>query len=80
MSYRKIFLTEQKLREDIQKRKEKLVIMDQLRAYMMRLDHKAEVIPEGSETDLLKLLEDLKGAPLTEDESIMVSEIMNQKH
>ena len=79
MSYRKIFIVEQRLRKNIVLNKEKLETMDRIREYLSQIDHKSEVISENSASDMLNLITDLKGSALSEAECQMIYEIANNE-
>jgi len=78
MPYRKIFLAEQRLRKDILRNKDKLEILDRIREYLENIDNEVEFIPKNGVSTFQRLLADLKGAALSEDEQVMIHEIMNK--
>ena len=79
MTYRKIFIAEQRLKKNIQQNKDKLEVMDRIREYIGRINHDVEMIPEGNNSNLQRLIAELKGAVLSDDEIKMIDEIINNE-
>jgi hypothetical protein len=55
---------------------EKIKAITVVKDLLLQINYKAEVIPESSYTGLNKLLKKLKGAELSEEEKIVLKEII----
>lgn len=77
MIYHKIFIAEQKIKNDLKRNKEKLVTIDHIKDFLNRIDDKVEFIKVSKLRDMMSVVSDLKGDQLNDNERDMIEEIFN---
>ena len=77
MIYHKIFIAEQKIKNDLIKNKEKLVTIEHIKDFLNRIDDKVEFIKVSKLRDMMSVVSELKGDQLDDNEKDMIEEIFN---
>jgi len=77
MIYHKIFIAEQKIKNDLKINKEKLVTIESIKDFLNRVDNRVEFIRISDLGELKSVVSDLKGTPLSDNEKEMIEEIFN---
>jgi len=77
MIFQRIFITEQRLKQEQDTNKQKLQALDNIKGYLNQIDHSFEIVPMGDLSRLNSLFEDLKEAELSEDEELMLGEVFD---
>ena len=77
MIYHKIFIAEQKIKNDLRKSDEKLMTIERIKGFLNQIDDKVEFITVSSLGDMTSVVSDLKGGELSDSEEDMIEEIFN---
>ncbi len=77
MIYHKIFIAEQKIKNDLRESKEKLLTIEGIKDFLNRIDDRVEFIRASDLREMKSVVSELKGAQLSDKEKEMVEEIFN---
>ena len=77
MIYHKIFIAEQKIKKDLKTSNEKLETIGHIKDFLNRIDDKVEFIKVSKLIDMTRVISELKGGQLSDNEEDMIEEIFN---
>ena len=80
MIFQRIFITEQRLKQEQDTNKQKLQALDNIKGYLNQIDHSFEIVPMGDLSRLNSLFVDLKESELSEEEVLMLGEVFGVKN
>jgi len=79
MIFQRIFSTEQKLKQEREANKKKLLALNNIKGYLNQIDHSFEIVPMGDLSRLNSLFIDLKEAELSDEEELMLGEVFGKR-